>query len=155
MGGHDAVALHSAIAAAREERQKPTLICCKTTIGFGAPNAGSEATHGAPLGKDKVAATREALGWHYAPFEIPEKYYSAWDGKAKGQKVEQAWNAKWQAYEAAYPELAVELQRRLQGDLPSDWHFVVVVVAAAVLVAVAVVVSVVVVGDVVVAVAVA
>lgn len=120
--GHDAVALHSAIAAAREERQKPTLICCKTTIGFGAPNAGSEATHGAPLGKDKVAATREALGWHYAPFEIPEKYYSAWDGKAKGQKVEQAWNAKWQAYEAAYPELAVELQRRLQGDLPSDWQ---------------------------------
>lgn len=120
--GHDADALHAAIESAREETTKPTLICCKTTIGFGSPNkAGTEATHGAPLGEEEIAATRAALNWDYAPFEVPQDYYDAWDAKATGQQAEQTWQDRWQAYESAHPELAAELQRRLNGDLPAVW----------------------------------
>jgi len=120
--GHDPEAIRQAILEARSINDKPTLICCKTVIGYGAPNlCGSHDCHGAPLGDDEIAATRKNLYWDFPSFEIPSEVYGAWDAKEKGQAAESAWNSKFAAYEAAYPELAAELKRRLAGELPKDW----------------------------------
>ena len=120
--GHDAEAIKAAIGEATAQSDKPTLICCKTIIGFGAPHKqGKEESHGAALGKDEVAAARDALDWRHAPFEIPADIYAGWDHKAKGAGVEQAWNDAFAAYASAHPELAAEFQRRFSGELPSDW----------------------------------
>ncbi|QWD47951.1 transketolase [Polynucleobacter paneuropaeus] len=119
--GHDAEAVSAAIAQAKKT-DKPTLICCKTAIGQGAPNmAGSDKVHGSPLGPDEIAATRVALNWPYAPFEIPRDIYQAWDFKRRGQALEHEWNKDFQSYKAKYPELASEFQRRMQGDLSKDF----------------------------------
>ena len=121
--GHDPEAINAAIEAAKAQSDKPTLICCKTVIGFGSPNKqGKEDCHGAPLGDDEIALTREALGWSHAPFEVPADVYAGWDGKTKGGEAEQAWNALFNDYAAAYPELAAELKRRLAGELPADFE---------------------------------
>ncbi len=120
--GHDADAIRNAILEARSVNDKPTMICCKTVIGFGAPNlCGSHDCHGAPLGEDEIRATRENLGWNYEPFVIPDEYYAAWDAREKGARLEQEWKDKFAAYRKAHPELAAELERRLAGDLPADW----------------------------------
>ncbi|MGP7733013.1 transketolase [Oceanimonas smirnovii] len=120
--GHDSAAVAAAIEAARADTSRPTLICCKTVIGFGSPNkGGSHDCHGAPLGEDEIAATRKQLGWTHAPFEIPAEVYGEWDAKAKGAELEAGWNAKFDAYAAEFPELAAELKRRLNGELPADW----------------------------------
>ncbi|MBY5922976.1 transketolase [Ferrimonas balearica] len=120
--GHDAEAIKAAIEAARAETGKPTLICTKTVIGYGSPNkSGSHDCHGAPLGDDEIAAARDFLNWPHGPFEVPADIYSAWDAKAKGDEVEGAWNTRFKAYAAEFPELAAELKRRLAGDLPQGW----------------------------------
>ncbi len=120
--GHDAAAIQKAVEFAKAMTDKPTLICCKTTIGFGSPNkAGSHASHGAPLGEEEINLTKAALGWDHGPFEIPGDVYASWDAKEKGAAAEQAWNEKLAAYKAAYPELAAEFERRMAGDLPADW----------------------------------
>ncbi len=122
VAGHDPEAIEQALRAARAETGKPTLICCKTVIGLGAPNkAGSHDVHGAPLGADEIAAARAAIGWNHAPFEIPADVYAAWDAKAKGAALESDWNARFAAYRAAFPELAAEFARRMAGQLPADW----------------------------------
>ena len=122
VNGHSSSEVKAAIEAARHETGKPTLICCKTIIGKGAPNKqGSESCHGAPLGGDEVAATRVALGWEHAPFEIPADVYAGWNALEQGAAREQTWNQSMKAYADAYPELAAELQRRLAGDLPADF----------------------------------
>ncbi|MFD2177999.1 transketolase [Veronia pacifica] len=121
--GHDPAAIEAAIAAAKADSSKPTLICTKTVIGFGSPNkAGSHDCHGAPLGHDEIAATREALGWEHGPFEIPSDVYAQWDAKEAGAAKEAAWNEKLSAYEAAHPELAAEFKRRVNGELPAEWE---------------------------------
>ena len=120
--GHDADAVRAAIETAREQADKPTLICCKTIIGKGAPNKqGTEAVHGSALGAEEVSATREVLGWEYEPFEIPADIYHGWDAREAGAAREQEWNQAMAAYTQAHPELAAELQRRLAGDLPADF----------------------------------
>jgi transketolase len=120
--GHDSRAVAAAIEEARGETGKPTLVCCKTIIGKGSPHkAGTAEAHGAPLGKDEVAASREALGWKYPPFEIPDAIYREWDARAKGKAVEAEWNARLEAYEAAHPEAAGQFKRRIAGELPADW----------------------------------
>ena len=120
--GHDAAAIKAAIEEARAETSKPTLIICKTIIGFGAPNKqGTESCHGAPLGADEIAAAREQLGWTYGAFEVPDDVYAAWSAREQGATAEAAWNERFAAYAAAHPELASELQRRLAGDLPADF----------------------------------
>ena len=120
--GHDPAAVKDAIEAARHETGKPTLICCKTVIGKGSPNKqGSESCHGAPLGGDEVAATREAIGWHHEPFVIPDDIYAGWNAADKGAKLEQDWQQQVSAYTAAFPEQAAELKRRLAGALPADF----------------------------------
>jgi transketolase len=120
--GHSAAEIKAAIEAARHELDRPTLICCKTVIGKGAPNKqGSESCHGAALGTEEVAATREALGWEAGPFEIPESIYAGWDAKSAGAEREQAWEQAMAAYSEEHPELAAELRRRLAGDLPRDF----------------------------------
>ncbi|WP_439860089.1 transketolase [Pseudomonas sp. MBLB4136] len=119
--GHDAEEIKIAIDTARKSAQ-PTLICCKTTIGFGSPNKqGKEDCHGAPLGVDEIALTRAALGWEHGPFEIPAEIYAEWDAKQAGAAVEAEWNERFAAYAAAYPELAAEFQRRIKGELPADF----------------------------------
>ena len=124
--GHDIDAMDRAIAEAKRSAEKPTLIIAKTTIGKGAPNRqGTAKVHGEALGNDEIAATREAIGWPYAPFEIPAEVYAAWDHKEEGAKIEGEWNAMFAEYEKAYPELAAELKRRLAGDLPEGWSDVV------------------------------
>lgn len=121
--GHDAKALAEAIEHAQAVTDKPSLLMCKTIIGFGSPNkAGSHESHGAPLGDAEIEATRKALGWTYPPFEIPKEYYEAWDAKAKGQQSEQEWNVRFDAYAKAYPELAKEFKRRVEGQLPTNWQ---------------------------------
>ena len=121
--GHDAAAVQKATAEAKQVTDKPSLICCKTIIGFGSPNKqGKEVCHGAPLGDDEIKLTREALGWQYPPFEIPAEVYAGWDAKKKGADREAAWNDRFAAYQAAHPELAAELERRLSGKLPADWR---------------------------------
>ena len=120
--GHDADAVKAAIEEARSVTDKPSMICCKTVIGFGSPNkAGSHACHGAPLGEEEVAATKKELGWEYGPFEVPEEIYEGWNAKDKGQQAEAEWNQKFGAYKAEYPELAAEFERRMNGELPVDW----------------------------------
>ncbi|OOF29483.1 transketolase [Salinivibrio sp. IB872] len=120
--GHDPAAIQAAIEAAKAETGKPTLICTKTTIGYGSPNkAGSHDCHGAPLGEDEIKAAREFLGWEHGPFEIPQDIYVQWDAKEAGAAKEAAWNEKFAAYQAQYPELAAEFTRRMNGDLPSNW----------------------------------
>ena len=120
--GHDAEQVKAAIEKGQANTAQPTLICCKTTIGFGSPNKeGTESCHGAPLGDDEIVATREKLGWSHGAFEIPDDIYAGWDGKAKGAKAESAWNEAFAAYEAAYPELAAEFKRRVNGELPADF----------------------------------
>ncbi len=120
--GHDAEQVKAAIEKAQANTAQPTLICCKTTIGFGSPNKeGTESCHGAPLGDDEIVATREKLGWSHGAFEIPDDIYAGWDGKEKGSKAESAWNDAFAAYEAAYPELAAEFKRRVSGELPADF----------------------------------
>ena len=120
--GHDADAIKKAIEEARAVKDKPSIICCQTIIGFGSPNKeGKEECHGAALGEAEVAATRERLGWPHAPFEIPADIQAGWDAKAKGARLEAAWDDKFAAYQAAHPELAAEFKRRMAGELPADW----------------------------------
>lgn len=119
--GHDSVAVNAAIEAAKAS-EKPTLICCKTTIGFGSPNkGGKEDCHGAPLGEDEIALTREQLGWQHGPFEIPDEYYAEWSCVEKGTAAQQAWDQQFAAYKAEYPDLASEFERRSNGQLPADF----------------------------------
>ncbi len=120
--GHDSDGIRAATVEARAETNKPTLIICKTIIGLGSPNKqGKEDCHGAPLGNDEIALTREALGWKEEPFVIPEDVYTSWDAKAKGTASEAAWNETFAAYAAKYPTEAAELKRRLEGDLPAEF----------------------------------
>ncbi|MFP8968200.1 transketolase [Pokkaliibacter sp. CJK22405] len=120
--GHDAEAIKAAVDAAKSTTDKPTLICCKTIIGFGSPNKqGKEECHGAALGKDEVQATREALGWNYPEFVVPEDIYAGWNAADKGSKLENQWNDLLSRYQAAHPELAAELIRRSTGDLPESF----------------------------------
>jgi len=121
--GHDSAAIKEAIEQARAEEGKPTLICCKTVIGFGSPNKqGKEDCHGAPLGADEIALAREALGWQHDAFVIPEDIQAEWDAKEAGAKAESDWNAKLEGYRAAHPELAAEFERRvIKGELPADF----------------------------------
>jgi transketolase len=120
--GHNADAVDAAIKLAQTESAKPVLICCKTIIGKGAPKkANTGGAHGAPLGAEEIAATRAALGWKHAPFEIPESVYAGWDARARGAKAESAWDEKFAAYAKQHPELAAELKRRLSSELPRDW----------------------------------
>ena len=121
--GHDSAAVQRAIVAARAETGRPSLICCKTIIGWGAPNKqGTEATHGAALGEAEVAATRQHIDWPYEPFVVPETIRSAWDARASGAKAEQAWQDRMAAYREAHPALAADLDRRLKGELPGTWR---------------------------------
>ena len=120
--GHDADQIRAAIEQAQANTDQPTLICCKTIIGFGSPNKeGKEDCHGAPLGDDEIALTRERLGWTHPAFEVPEDIYADWDAKEAGQHAENEWNERFAAYRAAYPELADELLRRISGELPADF----------------------------------
>ena len=120
--GHDATAISKAVQLAKAMTDKPTMICCKTTIGFGSPNkAGSHACHGAALGQDEINLTKAALGWDHEAFVIPEDVYAGWDAKAKGATAEKEWNEKFAAYKIAFPELAAEYQRRTVGELPANW----------------------------------
>ncbi len=118
--GHDIDAVSKAIEEAKAQTEKPTLIICKTVIGFGSPNrAGTAKAHGEALGDEEIAASKAKLGWNYGPFEIPAEVYAAMDHRAAGAADEAAWNTIWEGYEKAYPELAAELKRRLAGDLPA------------------------------------
>ena len=120
--GHNADAVDAAIAAAKQSSDKPTLICCKTSIGKGSPNRANTAkAHGEPLGAEEIKLTREALGWAHEPFVIPKPVYAAWDAKAQGKAAEAAWDEKFAAYKAAFPELAKEFVRRMKGDLPKSF----------------------------------
>ncbi|MEZ9928428.1 transketolase [Vibrio breoganii] len=120
--GHDSEAINAAILAAKAD-PRPTLICTKTVIGFGSPNkAGTHDCHGAPLGQDEIVATKAALGWEHGPFEVPADIYAEWDAKESGAAKEAAWNAKFEAYAAAYPQEAAELKRRVNGELPAEWE---------------------------------
>lgn len=120
--GHDPEQIAAAIDSAKNNTTQPTLICCKTVIGFGSPNKqGTESCHGAPLGDEEIKLTREALGWEHAAFDVPEDIYSAWSGLEKGQIKEAEWNALYDAYANKYPELAAEFARRQTGELPADW----------------------------------
>lgn len=120
--GHNPEAVKKALMEARSVNNKPSLICCKTVIGYGAPNlCGSHDCHGAPLGDEEIKATRENLGWKYEPFVIPDEIYAGWDARTKGSKAEQAWNDKFAKYKAAFPDLAADFERRMRGELPKDW----------------------------------
>ncbi|WP_045421780.1 transketolase [Vibrio jasicida] len=120
--GHNAQSIRQAILEAQAETSKPTLICCKTIIGFGSPNkSASHDCHGAPLGEEEVALVRQNLGWEYAPFEIPHEIYQAWDAKVAGKDAEAQWANRFVEYESAYPDLAAEFNRRVKGDLPENW----------------------------------
>lgn len=120
--GHDPQAIKQAITEAQAVKDKPSLIICRTIIGFGSPNkAGSEESHGAALGEKEVALARQQLGWKYPPFEIPKEIYAGWDARPRGEKAEHAWNEKFAAYQQQFPELAAELTRRMNGALPEDF----------------------------------
>ncbi|MBT8438134.1 MAG: transketolase, partial [Gammaproteobacteria bacterium] len=121
--GHDADAIKKAVDEARSVTDKPSIICCKTTIGFGSPNkGGKEECHGAPLGEEEIKLTKEALGWEHDAFVIPEEIYAGWNAKEKGKAAEEAWNEKFAAYEAEHPMLAQEFVARMNGDLGKDWE---------------------------------
>jgi transketolase len=120
--GHNAEAVKAALVSAAIDPSKPTLICCKTVIGFGSPNkAGKESSHGAPLGKDEVAAARAQLGWPHAAFEVPADIYAGWNARDRGAAWQSEWDALWTKYRAAFPELAAEFERRSRGELPVDF----------------------------------
>jgi transketolase len=120
--GHDPVAIEAAIQQAKANTAQPTLICCKTIIGAGAPNKqDSHDVHGAPLGAAEIEAARAHIGWTHPPFHIPAEVYAAWDARTKGASLEAQWNAAFAAYRAAHPELAAEFERRMAGELPADW----------------------------------
>ncbi len=120
--GHDPAAIDKAIHEAKSVNDKPTLICTKTVIGYGAPNlCGSHDCHGAPLGDDEIKATRENLGWNHGAFEVPDDIYAGWSAKSKGSDAEKAWNEKFAAYKKAHPDLAAEFERRIVGELSADW----------------------------------
>ncbi|TNV20934.1 transketolase [Buttiauxella sp. B2] len=120
--GHDADAIKRAVEEAKAVTDKPSLLMCKTIIGFGSPNkAGTHDSHGAPLGDAEIALTREALGWKHAPFEIPQDIYAQWDAREAGQAKEAAWNEKFAAYAKAFPQEAAEFIRRMKGDMPADF----------------------------------
>jgi transketolase len=126
VNGHDPEAIQAAIMLAKAETERPSLICCKTVIGLGAPTkAGTHESHGAPLGEAEIAATRPAIGWHHAPFEVPTEVYAAWDARQRGAAWEAEWNGKFARYQAAHPREAVEFQRRITGELPAHWPEVV------------------------------
>ncbi len=121
--GHDPDAINAAIEESKKVTDRPSLICCKTIIGFGSPNkSGSHDCHGAALGEEEVALTRKELGWDYEPFVIPDDVYEGWDATAKGARLESDWNEKFAAYEKEFPELAAEFKRRMAGDLPDNWE---------------------------------
>ncbi len=121
--GHDADAVAQALDDALSQQDKPTLVCCRTVIGWGSPNKqGTAGVHGAALGEDEVAATRQALNWGSAPFEIPAHLYEQWDCKQRGAELSGAWRDLHERYRAAHPELAAELDRRLAGELPKGWN---------------------------------
>ena len=121
--GHDADAIREAIKEAQSVTDKPSLIICRTIIGFGSPNkAGKEESHGAALGEAEVALTRKQLGWNYPAFEIPAEIYQQWDAKAAGAEREKAWDTKFAAYKEAHPELAKEYERRMNGEMPANWE---------------------------------
>jgi transketolase len=121
--GHDVAVVDAAIRAARAVTDRPSLVCCKTVIGKGAPNkAGSHDAHGAALGEKEVAATRAAIGWPYPPFEVPAPVRAAWDARVRGAAVEARWRDRFAGYEAKYPELAAEFRRRIAGELPANWR---------------------------------
>ena len=121
--GHDANAVFQAIEQAHSVTDKPTLICCKTIIGFGSPNKqGKASSHGAPLGEEEIVLAREQLGWAHPPFQVPEEIYNAWNAASKGEAAESEWNLMLEQYQQAHPELAAELLRRINGDLPESWH---------------------------------
>ena len=120
--GHDADAIYIAIEAAKAVTAKPSLICCKTVIGYGSPNkAGGHSCHGAPLGDDEIALTRIELGWEHEAFVVPEEVYTGWDHRVAGQSQEDAWSERFEAYKAEHPELAAEFERRVSGELPENW----------------------------------
>lgn len=121
--GHDGEAVKKAIRKAKREKDKPTLICCKTIIGFGAPNKqGTADTHGAPLGDDEIAAARKKLGWPHAPFVVPDEVRAGWDGRARGKRAEKRWQKSFEAYRESHPALAAEFERRMERLLPDDWQ---------------------------------
>ncbi|MXZ80820.1 MAG: transketolase, partial [Gammaproteobacteria bacterium] len=121
--GHDSASISKAVKAAREKSQRPTIICCRTVIGFGSPNkAGKESSHGAPLGAEEVELARRELGWHHPPFEIPEAIYDAWSGCERGAQRERDWESRFARYRDEYPDLAREFTRRQAGELPGDWR---------------------------------
>ena len=120
--GHDSEAIDAALRQALENTSQPTLICCKTVIGAGAPNKqGGHQVHGAPLGDDEIAAARAYIGWDHPPFEIPADVYAAWDARDAGAAREAQWNAQFEAYRHVHPQLAAEFERRMAGKLPADW----------------------------------
>ncbi len=123
VNGHDAAAVDAAIVRAKAERSRPTLICCKTVIAKGAPHkANTGAAHGAPLGADEVAATRQSIGWNYPPFEIPREIYAGWNARERGARLEREWNEQVSRYQQAHAENAAEFQRRMTGALPAGWR---------------------------------
>ena len=123
VNGHDPVAIEAAIEAAKKISNKPTMICCKTVIGLGSPNkANTHEVHGAALGDAEIAAARPHIGWNHLPFEIPQEIYELWDGRAKGKKLEEEWNQKFNEYAKKYPVEAAEFTRRMSGDLPANWR---------------------------------
>ncbi|HEX7130075.1 MAG TPA: transketolase [Rhodanobacteraceae bacterium] len=120
--GHNAESVKAALVSAALDPDKPTLICCRTTIGFGAPHKqGTEKAHGAPLGKDEIAAARDQLGWNWPPFVVPDEYYAAWNARDKGAQREAEWNALFERYRVAHPDLAAEFERRMAGRLPEGF----------------------------------
>ena len=121
--GHDPEAVTKAIEEARSVADRPSMICCRTIIGWGSPNKqGKEECHGAPLGDDEIELVRETIGWSHQPFEIPQDIYASWDAKEKGQAAESDWNGRLEAYAKDHPDLAAEFKRRMAGDLPADWE---------------------------------
>lgn len=123
--GHDADSISNAIQRARSDNARPSLICCKTVIGWGSPNKqGSDSVHGAALGKDEVALVRETIAWDYAPFVIPDEIYASWDARTRGSNLEAGWVRRFDTYKATYPQLAEEFERRVNGDLPAQWESV-------------------------------
>ena len=123
VNGHDPVAIEAAIEAAKKISNRPTMICCKTVIGLGSPNkANTHEVHGAALGDAEIAAARPHIGWNHLPFEIPQEIYELWDGRAKGKKLEEEWNQKFNEYAKKYPVEAAEFTRRMSGDLPANWR---------------------------------
>jgi transketolase len=123
VNGHDARAIDEAIQQAHKNKDKPTLIDCKSVIGWGSPNKqGTSGVHGAPLGEDEIALVREQIDWPHEPFHIPEEIYEGWNAEQSGQKLQAEWNVHFSKYESEFPELARELKRRIQGDLPANWQ---------------------------------